>query len=238
MPTYYKKKYGYKGKKASVVRLKARTVGRAKAPGATRGFYGAQGRLKRQLQGIMERKVVDTATATYACDTTGTVTLLNGVAQGSDFSNRIGRKFTNVAIQLEGLIGPQDTTSGPSKCRVMLIYDAQPNGALPAITDVLTASTSSAFMNLNNRDRFKVICDHQCVIGYIQDTATQAVSTGEGVDNVSVYKKINLETINDGTTAAIGDIQTGSLFLLTVGNQPAASGANFNGAARVRFVDA
>ena len=211
---------------------------RAMAPTASRGFYGAQSRLKRMMQGVMERKVVDTATATYACDTTGSVTLINGMAQGSDFTNRIGRKYTNVAVQLEGLINPQDLNAGPSKCRVMLIYDAQPNGVLPAITDVLTAATSTAFMNLNNRDRFKVLCDHQAVIGYVQDTATQAVSTGLGVDNVSLYKKINLETICDGTTAAIADVQTGSIFLLTIGNQPAANGANFVGACRIRFIDA
>lgn len=226
-------------KKSNFVRLKARTVGRAKAPGATRGFFGAQGRLKRQLQGIMERKVVDTASTTYVCDTTGTVTLLNGTAQGSDFSNRIGRKATMVAVQLEGQIIPADlTNTASSKCRVMLIYDAQPNGALPAITDILTASTSNAFMNLNNRDRFKVIADVNESIGHVVDTATQAQAGSPTVHNVSVYKKINLETIYDGTTAAIADVQTGALLLVTIGNQAAGAGGLYFGAVRVRFIDA
>lgn len=190
-----------------------------------------------------ERKVVDTAAAVYACDTTGSVTFLNGAAQGTDFNNCLGRKYNNVTVQLEGKIAPQDTTSGPSKCRVMLIYDEQPNGAVPAITDILTAATSQSFMNLNNRDRFRVISDHQCVIGYLQDTATQALATSPAVDNVSIFRKLDpgkFPTVRNGaaTTAAITNYVTGTLLLVTIGDQPAASGANFSGAARVRFIDA
>lgn len=188
--------------------------------------------------GLMEKKVIDTAAAVYACDTTGSVTLLNGVAQGSDFTNRIGRKFTNVTVQLEGKIAPQDANVGHTKCRVMLIYDTQPNGALPAITDVLTAATSNAFMNLNNRDRFKVLSETNVTLAAIDNTATQSWAAAPTVHNVSIFKKLNLETINDGTTAAIGDIQSGSIFLLTVGDQAAGSGFNFTAAARVRFIDA
>ena len=133
--------------------------------GRPRGFRGGAQFARRALLGLMEKKVVETASASYACDTTGSVTLVNGMAQGSDFTNRIGRKYTNVAVQLEGYLGPQDSNVGTTKCRIMLIYDAQPNGALPAITDVLTASTSNAFMNLNNRDRFKVLCDENYTLG-------------------------------------------------------------------------
>lgn len=209
---------------------------RAMAPASSRGFYGAQSRLKRMMQGVMERKVVDTASAFYACDTTGSVTLVNGMAQGSDFTNRIGRKYTNVAVQLEGFLGQQTSNVGTTKCRIMLIYDAQPNGALPVITDVLTASTSNSFMNLNNRDRFKVLCDENYTLSAI-DTVT-GLAGSPTAQNISIYKKINLETICDGTTAAIGDVQTGSIFLLTIGSSAVGSAFNFVGAVRTRFIDA
>jgi len=229
----------YSGKKRMVFhRNKYAVTGPTRsAPAASRGFYGAQSRLKRQLQGIMERKLVDTASASYALDTTGSVTLINGCAQGSDFTNRIGRKYSNVAVQLEGLALLTAVAAGPLKYRIMLIYDAQPNGALPAITDVLTASTSRAFMNLNNRDRFKVICDLNDVLG-LTDIGANAAAADTTVKNVSVYKKINLETICDGTTAAIGDIQTGSLLLLTIADLAAGAAGSFRGAVRVRFTDA
>lgn len=79
--------------------------------GKPRGFRGGAQFARRALLGMMEKKVVDTASASYACDTTGSVTLLNGMAQGSDFTNRIGRKYTNVAVQLEDFSVPKTTPS-------------------------------------------------------------------------------------------------------------------------------
>lgn len=222
-------------------RMTVRTIGAmARAPGATRGYYGAKSRLARQLQGIFEKKVIETAPAGYACDTTGTVTLLNGCAQGSDFTMRIGRKFTNVAVQLEGIIQPVDnnTQLTGGKARVLLLYDSQPNGTLPAITDIFVTSSSLSFMNLNNRDRFKVICDENVSLGGISDTATQAVAGSPTVYNVSVFKKINYETVCDGTTDDIADINSGSLLLVTIGSSAAGTCFTFTGAARVRFYDA
>lgn len=193
---------------------------------------------KRKLMGLMEKKVIDTGVANYACNTTGSVTLVNGCAQGTDFTNRVGRKYTNVTVQLEGLLAPVDTTTDSAvKCRVMLVWDSQANGALPSVTDVLTAATASSFMNLNNRDRFRVLCDENHTIGGISDVATQTYAYGHPI-NISVFKKVNLETVCDGTTSAIGDIQTGSIFLLTIGTGGAGVGAVFSGAVRVRFIDA
>lgn len=195
---------------------------------------------KKVLASLMEKKVVDTAQATYVCDTTGSVTLMNGMAQGTDFTQRVGRKYTNVAVQLEGQIIPADNVTQliGNKIRVMVIYDKQPNGALPVITDVLTASTANAFMNLNNRDRFRVLIDHNTTLGGLQETATQAVAASPNVENVSVFKKVNLETICDGTGATVADIQSGSIFLLTIGSQAAGLGHIFVAALRIRFVDA
>ena len=39
------------------------------------------------------------------------------------------------------------------------MYDRQPNGALPAATDVLTSNTIMAAQNLDNRDRFLILAD-------------------------------------------------------------------------------
>jgi len=208
---------------------------RSMAPAASRGFFGPQRR------GSKELKVIDTAAATYACDTTGSVTLINGVATGSDYSNRIGRKITIKSAQLMGLVQPEaSAASGPTKYRVMLVWDSQPNGVIATIADIFTAATSAGFLNLANRERFRVLKDVQGVIGYslIDTTATQAVavSPNPGCRNVSVFKRLNLDTIYDGTGAVIGDVQTGALLLVTIGNL--AAGANFIGAARVRFTDA
>jgi len=171
------------------------------------------------------------------CATAGTVTLLNGVATGTDFTNRIGRKVCWKSILMNGVLTPTDATSNVSLARIMLVWDSQPNGALPAITDVLNAAVPTAPMNLNNRDRFRVLLDKRFVLGPYNTTATQSVASNI-IREHHMYKKINLETIFDGTTNAIGDIQSGSLFLLTIGNQTSPEGANWTASIRLRFTDA
>lgn len=186
---------------------------------------------------IVEKKVVDTASASYVCDTTGSITAISLSAQGTDYTNRIGRKTTNVAVQLQGSIRPIDAATNTNKSRVMIIYDTQPNSALPAITDILTASTSNSFMNLNNRDRFRVLVEENVTLGALDNTATQAFAASPTVHNINIYRKIALDTIWQGTTAAIGSVASGALYLVTIGDQAAGLGGSFQGAVRVRFVD-
>lgn len=187
-----------------------------------------------------ERKVVDTASATYACDTTGSVTFISGCAQGTDFNQCLGRKYNLDTVQLEGIIRPQDANVGATHVRVMLVYDEQPNGAVPAITDILTASTSNAFMNLNNRDRFKVLSDTNVALGAIDNTATQAFAGSPTAEVVNIFRKLNgLPVVRNGaaTTAAITNYVTGTLLLVTIGDQAAGVAYDFIGAARCRFYD-
>lgn len=180
---------------------------------------------------------MDTALASYALDSTGSVTLLNGVATGTDFTNRIGRKVCWKSVLIQGFTQPQDTTVGETLGRIMLVYDTQPNGALPAITDVLLNNDPTSPMQLNNRDRFKIIWDKRVVNGVYNTTATMAVGDMT-IREVRKYKKVNLDTIFDGITAAIADVQSGSIFLLTIGNNAAANGYNLRCTIRCRFVDA
>lgn len=210
---------------------------RSRGLGVARATAGKSA-LRTAVQSLEEKKVIDTASASYACDTTGSITALNLAAQGTDYTQRIGRKTTNVAVQLEGKISPQDNSIGATKCKVLIIYDAQPNGALPVMTDIFTASSSNAFMNLNNRDRFKIIMTENVTLGSVSDTATMSFAAGPNVANVSTWNRVNLDTIWTTTTGVIGAVGTGTLLLVTVGDQPANSGYNFTGAARVRFVDA
>lgn len=188
--------------------------------------------------GKPEKKVVDLGAASFAMDTTGSLTLLNGVAAGTDFTDRIGRKTKLSYVYVRGIVNAQDASSGPTLGRLLLVYDKQPAGALPAITDILTAATSVSQVNLNGRDRFVILADKQYAVGIISNTATQSFAGSPTVHPVKIYRNLGLETIYDGTTNAIADISSGALYLVTIGNQAAAAGATFNGTTRVRFTDA
>lgn len=201
-------------------------------PPRTGGFWGVRQRVK-----FRELNAVDVDTASYVADTTGTVTLLNGVAQGDDFTNRTGRKFIMKSIYIRGLVKNVDAISGPACCRLIVVYDNQTNGAAPAVLDVLKEATSTSQFNLNNRDRFRIIFDKVWSVGAIDNTATQSYAAGPAIQCFKLYKKIALETLNNGTGATVASIATGSVYMITIGDLAAGAGGTFKLTSRIRFTD-
>jgi len=203
------------------------------APPRTGGFFGVATRRSRD-----ERKVIDVDPATYGANTTGTVTLLNGVATGTDFTDRIGRKIIMKSLYIRGVCKPEDDNIANTLARVLIVYDMQSNGAAPVVTDVLKSATSASQLNMNNRDRFKVLMDKQYAVGKVLDTATQAFAGSPTIHQLKKYKRLNLEVLFNGTTNVIGSIATGSVYMITIGNQAAGLGAEFLVSTRIRFIDA
>lgn len=188
--------------------------------------------------GRKELKYVDTAAASYVCDTTGTVTCLNLIAVGDDNTTRDGRQTTIKSVQLRGIVHPLDTTTNDTYARVMLVWDnANNSGAIATIAQILTAATSLSFPLIDNSNRFTILSDQTFPVGLLNNTATQAVSNSPNDHLVDLYKKINQVTQYSGTTAAIGSIQNGALLMVTLGNQAAGGGAVAQIATRVRFCD-
>jgi hypothetical protein len=201
-----------------------------------------------------ERKLSDINPTVNAANTTSTITALCVPTLGSDYTNRVGRKITVKSVQGRCLVRTTlgetliTGSSGAQQVRLMLLVDLQPNGALPAITDILTNAHPSSNMNLNNRDRFKILLDKTWNLDpYLNDpTATQArISMDNQCRSWKFYKKCDQEVIfnavNGGT---IADITSGAIIRVILGNQPApVAGPPAIGAAelvissRVRFVD-
>lgn len=156
---------------------------------------------------MSELKFVDTNIAGGATGITiGVQGLLNGLVPGSNASQRIGRKVVMKSVYLRYRIQLAATTVGGGKMRLMLVYDKQSNAAAPAITDILLTNNWTSPNNLSNRDRFTVLCDH------ISDCISVG---GDFLASGEIYKKVNLETFfNAGVAGTIGDITSGSLYLL------------------------
>jgi len=219
-----------------VARTVARNMGlavtRNRAPrAAVKGAIASYG-------GRKELKYVDTASASYPCDTTGTVSCLNLVAVGDDNTARDGRQVTIKSVQLKGIVKPIDADTSSTYARVMLVWDnANNSGAIATIAQILTASTSESFPLVDNANRFTILSDQSFVLGRTSATATQAVAGSPTVGCLDIYKRINQITQYSGTTAAIGSIQNGALLLVTIGDNAAGDGAVATLAARVRFTD-
>lgn len=226
----------------------SKTAKKATATSSRRALYR---NVPHGLGSLGETKVVDLVSAAYGCDTTGTVTALNLVSAGSSYNNRIGRKTAMKSLYINGLFRPQSTVANDAYCRVIVVYDMQANGVLPAWADIVlsqtqaiatTASTALDNVNLNNRDRFRIILDHRVVLPQYSGAA---VATGPVYPTSTEiqfheFRKLGRIETNykaDSSPAVIGDVATGSLIMFTFGDQAAGASYNLVCTTRVRFED-
>lgn len=231
--------------KAASALARARKIIRARgsglsAPIATRGFYGGY-----SYRGRSELKTIDSENINAAVSTAGGVVLLNGIANGTEIYQRVGRKCVMKSLLFRMTIFNDPTKQDPqgTAVRIILFYDSQTNGAAPTVANVLSNMQAAAYtpiptspMNLNNRDRFKVIKDW--LVG-CQSAAFTAGALTAGAPQTHVrqcYKKLNHDIIFQGTGATAADIASGGLFLLIIADVANAKLVDYD--ARIRFQDA
>ena len=226
---------GYTKRRASQPK---RTYPRSLVPLASRGYRPNR----------VEQKVIDTAATSYNVNTSGVFLSLNIVNIGADMTQRIGRKICLTSVYIRGFVNIANAKTQPptvsevaaQHVRFMLLWDMQPNGAFPTVTDVLATSSTNSPLNLNNRDRFKILADRQYVLdAFLFDTATSKASACNNIKPFKLYKKLNHETIYNGSTGAVADITSGNLLAFWLGSDPSALNGpvDFNGSYRVRFID-
>lgn len=200
-----------------------------------KGGYKTNRRLPRSIT----PKFFDFNTGVQVCGQTFNIIHVNPIAQGTDEINRLGRNITTKSVQVRAIF-QANTTGVQSVARMMLVYDRQPNGALPVAADIMSfpgALVAQGYPNQDNRDRFLILMDKAYpVIG----TSTTA-NTGLERQYVMKYKKLgNLITnwSSTGTTGVIGGLTTGSILCLLYGDVitgTAAATVNIN--FRFRFSD-
>jgi len=232
-------------KATQLARFRALTANRRRPIGlpATRGFRPLG------LRGTGERKVIDIPVGSVDVNTTGSFTLLNGCEQGSDYTDRIGRKIFMKSLFIRGMVSTQPSLaptapqSAPSQtARMVILIDSQPNGSTPIVTDLLNTASPFSQLNLNNRDRFRILADETFVFGPLasSNTATQSWAyADQQAALVERYIKLRHETIfNSGNAGTIGDITTGSI-LMFVAQDTGITVANptLNFRARIRYTD-
>lgn len=184
---------------------------------------------RRYNRGI-EFKTIDVAPNVTA-DTTGSVTLLNGLTQGTDYTNRIGRKVTLRSIEIKGQNFVTPATGVDQNQRILIVHDRDPTGVLPAITDILTAVTPVALRNLNNRTRFTILMDKRFQL----NATAEPTSTRLWKYYKRFYKMMDFNGNNFGD---IRDITNGAIYYVSLGN--VAAGATAGGSfanVRIRYTD-
>lgn len=205
------------------------------------GFYGRYNKRPRYSSGArvnagQELKFKDTA-LTFSIDATSEfATNLALIAQGATESQRIGRKAIIKSIYLKGVVEVPDSATDLKATTVVLyiVWDKQCNGASPTFTDVFTgAQWASAFINLENSARFKVL--GKIVVNLDKYTAFQTAGTAAGRSvYVEKYIKCNIPMSFSGATGVVTEIADNNICLLS-GSTNTDDQATFFGACRVRF---
>lgn len=187
-----------------------------------------------------------------AADTTGAFVLLNGMVRGTDASaNRIGRKILVKQILIKGSVATNLANNfaaggvcGGQDVRMIVFVDRDSNGVAPLVTDVLVTSSSLSHYNLDNRDRFKILYDKMYWLAQASNTAAggnvAAAASPQGF-TIDVDIPCNIVTIyNSNVNGNATDIQSGAIWILTVGSSAASStnAAGYDLSTRIRFTDA
>lgn len=212
-------------------RVAARNAGGLSTGLRTGGWRGVPGRRG-------ELKYVDVLNAQ---DTTpgGVLVLLNGLAPGTGASQRIGKKchFRSLLLRYNLGANAASGTAFQGYVRIMVFLDTQANATAPTVAQLLETITSSSPMNMDNRDRFKVLYDQGVPM-------SQAVTSSSDCRFIKVYKKMNITTIyNNGTAGTVADITSGSIYLLSIAEQAGAGTApgaypRYDFVSRLRYDDA
>jgi len=179
---------------------------------------------------------------------------LGGPVQGAAPYQRVGQKIMNKSIHIRGIV-VNSATSTEDLGRILVVYDRQPNGAVPTYATLIasyiaagtSASTAYDGINMNNRERFKVLCDEQ--FRFPACTNTSGVLTNlaqiDATGNTAAAKwnferfirlKDLVTHFNTTNGGGIGDVTTGALLMFVV-SQGNDSCWTFNWSSRLRFDD-
>lgn len=203
-----------------------------------------------------ELKAVDYNSTRYFDNvTTGSSTffVLNGIQTGGSFYQRNGRQIKMRSIAFKYTIEPLSFPAPLDQLRVAIVFDRQPNGALPALSDIFqdcdsagaTKTDPESWLNLNNRERFRIIHHHYAQVPQVNSaTSQQAVASTDVNQSLTVNqfrylpKECQLVTYkSDGN--GISDIATGVLYLIAESANATTASATwtlrFN--YRIRFYD-
>lgn len=180
-----------------------------------------------------EMKHVDHAEDTILLNNTTpeSFVLLNGVATGTNNYNRNGNKISPVSVDIDFFV-TNNTVLATQPVRVALIWDKQPktDGTFPTSSDIWADVESdgqqytSPFSgrNYTTTDRFVCLASEEVFL-----LANQNNSAGRHTLSRRWIRSLRgLPCQFKATTASLGSISTGALYMVVYGNYLALSATN------------
>lgn len=205
-----------------------------------------------------KKEVLTSVNSTLTAAAQANVILLNGIAEGTDYTQRVGRSATHQYIEVN--IGIYSTVIGEATATQVgdfgfwaLVYDRQPNGAQAAFTDMFDDSLGLGAVGTDfritstNQDRFKILCREEWSVGA---NNVGAVASASGAVPYHIKKFVDLSKAKgqdargkySGTGGSITAIDEGSILFVcasALANLSAGVGAETKvlGQCKYRFTD-
>lgn len=208
----------------------------------------------------MALKSVDETGITLTFSSSGVAGVLPVPKLGSAFFNRLSNRTRGVSLQLRGAIHPTFSNAAAiaqSKCRIIIYYDRQANGASPAPADILldtsntgaTNTDADSMVNINNRDRFMILRDRFVVLPEIgidgavgEEVGGVFTDPNNGNRSLKYEEFIKLKGLetcyNSNGAGTVADITTGAIGILAISDDASGSpGWAFSFTSRYKFLD-
>lgn len=235
--------------------------GRLKKPKYVSGFPKNIGKMKlaglvkRMISSKAEAKEVLTSLTSTLNATQSNVILISGVAEGTDYNQRVGRSVSHKYIQIRVIINQQPQSAAANTFGDAgfwsIVLDRQPNGALSSFTNIYDTSAGAAVPGLAFRntalyqDRFIVLAREEwstgsTVTGNVGSTGGSGAAPYVCERFVDLTKKIGRDGQQkfNGTDATISSINEGALlFVVASSNSTANVPISVIGNAKYRFTD-
>lgn len=214
-----------KAKKRAIARYGADAVAKYWSPPMS-------GRLVRRNVG--ETGYADLSSTAFAFDTTGTISLIATVAQGTSVNQRVGKKIRYKSLQIRGYV-VGNSAAVANDLAFLIVYDKRPTGSLPSITDILDTASSRSFNKDENSGRFVIIRRWDFTI-----VGNPTTFTNMTVKSFDHFIKLGGKqaVFKAAGTGAIGDIEEGALYAVSIGSSAAGTSAATSAIGmRTRFVD-
>ena len=178
----------------------------------------------------VEKKFIDVSNSSTAfpTNTTGTLVLLNGIDAGGTQVQRTGNSIKITSLMLEGFI-TLNASATNDMCKVSLILDKQPNGAVASWSDIFEVGSGSSATAQRNKltvDRFVVLKQFDMTLATAGDTNKK----------FKCYEKLSLHEKFSGNGNTIASVYTNAIYLCFQGNL-SANFSNISYFSRIRFVD-
>lgn len=169
------------------------------------------------LSSLNEAHYLDTSSGAMSFNTTGGIVHLNAIALGDDILQRHANRIMMFSVHVIGQVQVGATSVIPQGFW-SIVYDRQPQGALPAITDIYATASTNTFQRMDTRDRFSILYrQHFQLEG---NATTPTADSLRRVDRIIHMRRQAAYTTGE-TSGDIQYVKTGGLYLVWLSSNAA-----------------